>query len=556
MREKLIYIVAFTLIFIFPLTSNTEALSKIEKIAGKNIYEVSANIASKKTYNSAVVVNMDNSVADALSASALSGELDGVILPVSKNSIPNETLNKLSGLKKIYIIGLENAVSENVEKELSKYATVKRIGGDDRYETSLKVANELKNISGTQPQNIIYANGKTGEADVVSISSISYRDSSPILLTNGKIINNEMKEFSQKAKNIYAIGGEKVIPESLYKNIGATERIRGNTRFETNEKIINKFYSTKPEEYHIVNSSDYKTAIVLSSISEESPIALVEDNTKATVIKGAEKLISAGTISENEISRAVSIAGGIENYDYSWTSKNYIAHAMGGIDGKAYTNSYEAMEYNYKRGHKVFEADIINGGYGDFLVWHSFDSDTMKEMNLPEKYSTNRPDAEEFKKLKPYGKYTTMVPSDIFKYMSSHRDMYLVIDLKSKSEYDTTMRYSSLISQAKKYGVIDRIIPQAYSKESYNQIMKLYSFESVVFTCYNLNTIDVNDITNFCIQNGIDVITVDGSKYSTALVNRCKEYGIKLYMNTYNDINEVNKYKSKGVYGFYTDFLV
>ena len=37
---------------------------------------------------------------------------------------------------------------------------------------------------------------------------------------------------------------------------------------------------------------------------------------------------------------------------------DYMAHALGGINGQAYTNSKEAIENSYKKGMKLFEVDI------------------------------------------------------------------------------------------------------------------------------------------------------------------------------------------------------
>ena len=47
----------------------------------------------------------------------------------------------------------------------------------------------------------------------------------------------------------------------------------------------------------------------------------------------------------------------------------------------------------------------------------------------------------------------------------------------------------------------------------------------------------------------------EGRFYANSLMEKCRAKGIKLYMNTYNDQNEVNSFKKKGAQGFFTDFL-
>lgn len=43
-----------------------------------------------------------------------------------------------------------------------------------------------------------------------------------------------------------------------------------------------------------------------------------------------------------------------ERFNYDWMKDNkYIAHAMGGIDKRVYTNSLDAFEFNYKLGYRV-----------------------------------------------------------------------------------------------------------------------------------------------------------------------------------------------------------
>ena len=125
------------------------ALEKLDRIKGKNNYETAAKIADKRTYSSAVLVNMDKSTADGLSAAALAGCKDGVILLTGKDSIPAETMERLNKVTNVYIIGKENAISKSIEDELIKMGkNVTRIGGSDRFETSYEVAKEVLKTEG------------------------------------------------------------------------------------------------------------------------------------------------------------------------------------------------------------------------------------------------------------------------------------------------------------------------------------------------------------------------------------------------------------------------
>lgn len=540
---------------ILSIVTPTSALEKLDRIKGKNNYETAAKIANEKSYSSAVLVNMDKTTADGLSAAALAGCTNGVILLTSKNSIPSETKAKLDIVSNVYLIGNENAISKSIEEDLlNSGKTVTRLGGDDRYETSQKVAKEVMNTTGTLGK-VFIANGVKGEADVVTASPIAYRDKAPVLLTNGKNLTEDLKEIANSANTRYIVGGTDVVKDSVKNSIKSSERISGNNRFSTNKKIVDKFYSN-PKSFNIVDTTDYAMATVACSISTETPIALVDYRHDPLVLKNAEKMTAIGNITDSTISKAIGYSGGFNKFNYDWTKSGYIAHALGGIDGKSYTNSPQGLEHNYKKGFKVFEVDLDLSSDGELIAWHSFDKKSLKEMGLPEKYATHKPTVAEFKSQKSYGKYNTMTFKDVVSYMQKYKDIYMVIDLKQAEEDKIRKVYNEIVEDAAgDYNVLDRIIPQIYNASTYNEVMKIYNFKSASFTCYKMSKIDENEITNYCAMNGIKVLTVDYRFFTPSLVEKCNARGIKLYMNTYNDINEVNRYKKKGVYGFFTDFL-
>lgn len=552
MIRKKIMTIALSAIMILSVVAPTSALGKLERIKGKNNYETAVKIADKRSYSSIVLVNMDKSVADGLSAASLAGANNGVILLTSANKIPTETQKKIDKVKKVYIIGNEKAISKSVENSLkSKGKTVTRLGGNDRYETSYKVAKEV--MKKVKVNSVFVANGLKGEADIVSASPISYRDKAPILLTNGKKINTDAKNIANSVNRRYIIGGNQAVSVEIKNNIKPSDRLGGRDRHATNKIIIEKFYKN-PTEFNIVDKNDYIVASVACSISTNSPLVLIDYKKDPEVLRKARKIRAIGNIPENSIAMVVGHSGGMERFDYSWTKNRLIAHAMGGIDGKDYTNSKEAMEYNYKRGIRVFEVDINVSKDDKLIAWHSFAENALKEMDLPTKYSEERPTLKEFKKLKPYGKYETMSFSDIVKYMESHKDMYLVIDSKTNKGAGIKEIYQKIKKECSP-SVLERIIPQAYNEVSYKRILDVYQFKSMIVTCYIMQNVNMDRITNLCALNGVKVLTVDGRKYSKAFVDRCNTKGIKMYMNTYNDKQKVDELKEDGVYGFYTDFL-
>lgn len=252
--------------------------SESQKIVGKDRYDTAAKVATNiGKYNKAILVNAENSMSDGLSAASLSGKEKAPILLVKRDSIPQSTLEKLKNVDKVYIIGGNNAISENVEAELKNIKNIKsieRLSGKDRVETSKAVAREIKEYS-----KVFVVNGYKGEADAMSASPLAAKYKAPIILTNGKNI-----EIDKKDVEYYVIGGEAVVDNSIVKELSAT-RISGKDIYETNRKVIAKFYKNKSKLY-IANGKTLVDALTSSNLAKEDGIVLVSEKTDNSILNG------------------------------------------------------------------------------------------------------------------------------------------------------------------------------------------------------------------------------------------------------------------------------
>ena len=288
MYKKVIGGIAIGAMLITPMSvnANTKLTILEEEIKGYNRYETAGKISDRQTFSTVILVNGDNSLADGLSASGLSGVLNAPILLTHKDIIPSETLSRLSNVKKAYIIGGENAISSKVERQIkNKGISIKRLKGSDRLKTSYAVAKEISEI---KPISEIYlANGYKGEADAMSIGSVANKKGQPIILTNGK----EIPFDTNKTKN-YVIGGSGVMSNDLANKTNAT-RLHGKDRFETNKKV-NKYFYPNANEFILTKGWNLVDALTSSSLGK--PIVLVEKGTDKSILKGASSLIRVGGI--------------------------------------------------------------------------------------------------------------------------------------------------------------------------------------------------------------------------------------------------------------------
>lgn len=276
---------------------------KLERLQGTNDYETAAKIADKQNYKSAILVNLDNNIADGLSASGLSGTTNSPILLTKKDKIPSVTMQRLSSkASKVYIIGGKNSVSDNVVNKLkSQGINVIRIQGNDRFDTSIQVAKEIEKH--TNSKYAFLVNGTKGDVDAISISPVSSMYKSPIILTDGNKTN-----YSTSGKDCYVIGGKNNMSDNIINTHNAT-RISGNNRFETNEDVINHFLDTDSycslieEEnlgFYIVDGYQLQSGLLASTISKDSMFSLVSKDSEKGYMFIANKIIACGKLDESQ----------------------------------------------------------------------------------------------------------------------------------------------------------------------------------------------------------------------------------------------------------------
>lgn len=185
--------------------------------------------------------------ADALTGTLLASAKEAPLLLVNQfNDIKRELIRL--GTENVYLLGGKSAISSAVEDELraANYNVV-RVAGDDRFETAVAVAKASK----ANTDHVFLTNdGRSGSlADALAVGSVSGRDQAPILLTGKKELPKQtlvaIKEM--KVKKITIVGGETVISEDIQEELEAeniqVNRIAGETRWETAEKIANTYFS-------------------------------------------------------------------------------------------------------------------------------------------------------------------------------------------------------------------------------------------------------------------------------------------------------------------------
>ncbi|NMB10290.1 MAG: cell wall-binding repeat-containing protein [Tissierellia bacterium] len=198
----------------------------INRVSGKTRYETAANLSRKFTEADNIILVSGEDFPDALVSSSIAFSLKAPILLTSKDNIPNETLEEINRLNptNIYIVGGEGSIHSESLKSLDK--NLIRISGEDRFETSEKVAEKAIEL-GLSNDTLIVTGGLS-YPDALSSSNLVKDKNSPLVL-----VRNNLPEIA-KDKNLIAVGGIKNMELENFNG----EIISGKDRYETSVRVL------------------------------------------------------------------------------------------------------------------------------------------------------------------------------------------------------------------------------------------------------------------------------------------------------------------------------
>lgn len=257
----------------------------VKRIDGVNRYHTAMNIAeSAFTKCDRAVLVSGNNFADALSAGNLADHAP--IFLAEKDAISQGTVNTMYalGVKEVVIIGGEKSVPKSVEERLKKENfKVIRIAGRNRYETSTKLAKQLK---AKNNGNVVLASGEKF-ADALSAAPYAVQKKQTLVLTDGKTLPKDVK--AQDVKTI--IGGEKSVN---IKGLNKAQRISGKNRYETSFEVLK--HMNKTQSVVIADGKDYPDALAAApyAVKKNTGILLSDDS----VIDKIKEYVDSQNISD------------------------------------------------------------------------------------------------------------------------------------------------------------------------------------------------------------------------------------------------------------------
>lgn len=195
---------------------------RVQRVEGRDRYGTAAALAQafdpdrRRVY---VARGDAGGLADALSAGALAGAENAPVVLVQEGRVPRDTAAALDHLNpvEIVIVGGEESIEEDVERELAEWGRVSRVGGADRYGTSAALAAQFDE----RPDRAYVARGDEF-VDALAISSLAGGQRQPILLTQPTTLPRVIPPAiaALEPGTITAVGGETAISRAVLELLG------------------------------------------------------------------------------------------------------------------------------------------------------------------------------------------------------------------------------------------------------------------------------------------------------------------------------------------------
>ncbi|MCU7835971.1 MAG: sulfatase-like hydrolase/transferase [gamma proteobacterium symbiont of Taylorina sp.] len=353
--------------------------------------------------------------------------------------------------------------------------------------------------------------------------------------------NSQVMEKLKKTKRqLYLITNtiESDLPKkttnTIYQ-IDLPKMIVSGAKINTNAKFLIDFIDNNDVINFLKNNKVKLTTLNTASIIKSDYLNL---NLESLAIKFNDKLALLNfnlfeTLEQQNINANL----------YGKDNRRFIAHAGGSIDNYKYTNSLEALNFNYKNGFRLFELDIIKTSDNIYVAAHDWDhwsKITDYRGSLP-------PSQKVFLEQKIYTKYSPMDMGSINSWFSEHSDAILVTD-KVNTPIDFSNKFidkSRLMMELFTWDAVKKGI-----SAKINSSMPTYGI---------LSAIKGNKI-NYLINLGIKDIAASYRIINThkELINNIVNSGINIFafhLNTDKGKNEtyIVCNEQEAFYGMYAD---
>ncbi len=229
------------------------------RLAGNDRYGTAVAI-SRAGWSSAPAVILtsgnDANLVDALTSAPLAKARNAPILFTGSDRLNPETEGEIYrlGATNVYVTsGLEVIPDSALSGLRARGIAIHRLGGSDRYETSLNIVREFLQ---TNPLTSIALTNAFSSADALSIAAAL---GIPIVLTEPDTIPPSVSGFlaSANPSSTFVLGGTGVITGNLEGALPNPTRLGGMDRYDTNRIVVEAFRSSvRADTIYVANGNN------------------------------------------------------------------------------------------------------------------------------------------------------------------------------------------------------------------------------------------------------------------------------------------------------------
>ena len=207
----------------------------------------------------------------------------------------------IKNLKKLTVAALAVACMIPAGVSSANVENVTRIAGEDRIATSIEISKKMFNES----DNVVLASG-FNFADALSAGQLAAALNAPLILSKDQLDIRTSDEIAKlKPKNMYIVGGENALSSNIEESVKSVvndiniERLKGNDRYETSVKVMEKTKEFVDAEYLLIASGkNFPDALSATSFMADHKALMVlsdgnsypKSNLKEIAIGGVNQL--------------------------------------------------------------------------------------------------------------------------------------------------------------------------------------------------------------------------------------------------------------------------
>lgn len=238
-------------------------------------------------------------------------------------------------------------------------------------------------------------------------------------------------------------------------------------------------------------------------------------------------------------------------------SNKLMAHAFGGMDGKTYHNTKEALLNGVENGYQYFEADLSYTTDRRLVLCHGWTEANCRHTGLAWEPDFKNMTYRRIRSMKVHGN-PVMDAREFAKWMKQHKEYTFEIDFHNISGRDVKQRIQALLSDfggKKNKELLDRLLIQAYSRRMFEDMDAVYHFKHYQYLVGE-NIHDLDNIITYALDHGICVLALRMNLAKPALVKKIRNAGLYVMCYTVNkDLAAAQKLLDSGVNTLCTDFI-